>query len=343
MSEFCPTCEDYREAKTVDRNETYTVRGTQITVPVKLNVCSTCGEDLSPDERDKEVVDLVRAEYRRQNDLLTPERIKTIRKRHWLSQRSFASLLGMSEATINRYENGGLQDQVHDNAIRACEEPEYVRRLLQRRGHLLTEWQRKRVENALRGDSEKEPAWVDLIWWPDAGPAPTEVSDRTGFRRFDRDRFAGVVLWFCRELQDVSRTIINKLLFYADFLNYRTATVSLTGTAYRRVQYGPVPTHYDELLEWMVNRDLLDCEEVSYPEGYIGYHYRPGSEANLLSVDFYEHERRVLNRVAEEFRGSTAKAISERSHKEAAWQDTEDKQLISYEKAGKLSLDLAAS
>ena len=154
MTAFCPTCEDYRETKVVEREETYDVRGRRITVPVKAELCAACGESLGSDTEDQTILDAVHAEYRRQADLLTPERIKEVRKQYRLSQKSFAALLGMSEATINRYEQGGLQDPAHDTAIRACERSGVIRDLLVRRGTLLSEWQRQRVEEALAGQPD---------------------------------------------------------------------------------------------------------------------------------------------------------------------------------------------
>jgi len=340
MNAFCPTCEDNRETKTVERDETYTVRGREIAVPVTTTVCQTCGADVGSDEQDQRVLDAIHAEYRRQVDLLTPKRIRSIRRRYRLSQKSFAALLGMSEATVNRYEKGGLQDQVHDNAIRACEDSEYVRDLFRRRGSVLTEWQRRRTEKALAGQAGRESTLVELVGGADWFSMMDEVSDRTGFRRFSYERFASVVVWLCREIGTVSRTVINKLLFYADFLNYKTATVSLTGTAYRRAPYGPVASDYGALLSRMEAKGLVACTEVEFPKGNMGYYYSPGPEAKSLDVAFTPHEQSVLARVAEFFRGCTAKDISDRSHRESAWQNTEEGQLISYQEAAALSLDL---
>ena len=340
MTQFCPTCEDYRATKTEEREETYTVRSRQITVPVKTAVCAECGESLGSDEEDQKVLDAVYEAYRREEDLLTPERIKQVRKRYRLSQKSFAALLGMSEATINRYEKGALQDQIHDNAIRACEEPQYVRDLLQRHGHLLSQWQKQRAEEALAGQAPPEsdvPDWLDER---ELGFMPKEVSDRTGFRRFDQKRFAAVVVWFCRRLGGAWTTQINKLMFYADFLNFKTATVSLTGSTYRKIQRGPVPTDYGHMLEWMEAAELLVCDEVPYPKGYTGYDYQIGPKAESLEVELTEREQAVLERVADELGTLTAKAISERSHQEAAWRNTEDKKIISYQEAMSLSLSL---
>jgi len=338
--EFCPNCEDYRETNVLEHAETYTVRGRKITVPVRSKYCSSCGESIGSDDVDQEVLNAVYAEYRRQADLLTPERIKEIRKRYRLSQKSLAALLGMSEATVNRYEQGGLQDQAHDVAIRACESPEFVRNLLGRRGHLLSDWQRKRVEQALAGAPEREEDWLDSIGHGKWIQAANEISDRTGFRRFDPRRFASVAIWFCTRLRQVSRTVINKLAFYADFLNFKSATVSLTGMAYRKAPYGPVPDDYDMLLGWMVAEGLILCTEVEFPDGNTGFYYKVGPNAHSLSIELSAHEKKVLEHVASELGGLTAKAISDHSHSEFAYRNTPDGQLITYQEAGSLSLSL---
>ena len=137
MRYFCPTCEDYIEVKTENIQETFTVRGTEIEIAVSRMVCVSCDENIGSEEQDQNILDLVNAEYRKKTDLLTPGKIKEIRARYSLSQKSFALLLGMSEATINRYEKGAIQDQSHDTSIRACETPKFVRELLERKGDLL--------------------------------------------------------------------------------------------------------------------------------------------------------------------------------------------------------------
>jgi YgiT-type zinc finger domain-containing protein len=79
MTKFCPSCEEDRQVKTITRDATYTVRDRKITVRVTTEVCSTCGQPVGSDEQDQAVLDAVHAEYRRQADLLTPQRIEHVR------------------------------------------------------------------------------------------------------------------------------------------------------------------------------------------------------------------------------------------------------------------------
>ena len=170
---------------------------------------------------------------------------------------------------------------------------------------------------------------------------PKEVTDKTGFRRFDYKRFAAVAAWFCDRLGQVSRTTINKLMFYADFLSFKTKTVSLTGAAYRRLAYGPVPADYGALLSRMESEGVLASEEREYTEGYMGQYYSVGPIVKSLDVEFTAQEQEVLEHVAGVFGGMTATAISDRSHQESAWMDTDDKEFISFTTATSLSLSLS--
>ncbi len=343
MSEekFCPSCERYSEFTTEDRRETYAIRGRDIAVPVTVEVCSACGETLFDESRDEKLLGTAYSEYRRMERLLSPDEIRSIRYRYCLSQKSLASLLGMSEATINRYEGGALQNRTHDNAIRACEHLDYVRGLVERNGHLLSDWQRKRVEKALASLAEglKDPNVVINPLEP--ASMPDERSRFTGFRRFDYSRYAAAVVWFCGNLKTaVTQTKLYKLLFYADFLSFKTMSVSLTGAAYRKLRYGPVPADYGNLRDRLEYDDYVAIEEVVYKNGRTGEEYHLGAKAGEVPCGFTPAELSILTHVATIFRGVPPTDISQRSHRESAWLSTPDKQRISYEEAASLSLAL---
>ena len=312
----------------------FDVRGETVLLDVPVRVCAACGT--FEYEPGVDPAAMAFAEYRRRKDLLTPEQIKGLRNRYRLSQKSLAVLLGMSEATINRYERGALPDSAHDAALRACEEPGHVRRLLARNGAKLSEWQRQRVEAALDGrpddlpDDARDPG---TLW-----NMPAEVSLKTGYRRFHYERYAAAAVWFCRRLKPVTATSLNKLLFYADFLCFRSETVSLTGAAYRRLPHGPVPADYGGLREQMELDQYVEIEEVEYQNGNVGEEYRAGPRAEELESPFTVRERKVLEAVAKAFMRATPSEISRRSHNESAWRKTADKALIDYDKARHLSL-----
>lgn len=336
---YCPNCEDYRETDTRRSKESYTVRGECFEVDATVAVCKHCGESIFDEERDEAILQELFARYRKRKGLLFPDEIKEVRERYGLSQKAFATLLGMSEATINRYERGGLQDEAHDNAIRFCDKRRNMRLLMHRRGHLLTPLQRQRAADALAAISE--PIGTrSLFAWSDEAYEPSLL---TGFRTFDYQRYVALVSWFCQRLRAVPATKMNKLLFYADFLSFRVRAVSLTGSTYRKLQHGPVPADYGSLRDRMEIDGFIRIEEKDYGGGCIADEYQTSSKSDEVTLDFDALEQAVLDTVAKTFGRMSAKAISARSHEETAWLNTADKALISYVEASELSIDLPAA
>jgi HTH-type transcriptional regulator/antitoxin MqsA len=146
--EYCVACnQDADVRREIERTE-YLVRGESIPVDVAVRVCAACGtREIDSSSVDPVVVAF--SEYRKRHGLLQPAEIQQLRERYGASQLSLATLLGMSQATLNRYEGGSIQEATHDNILRACRDPRYVRDLLNRRGHLLTKGQFERIEHSL--------------------------------------------------------------------------------------------------------------------------------------------------------------------------------------------------
>jgi len=338
LPEFCVVCAVDRPIRREQQEVEYEVRGEKVSIALPVKICDACGTSEIDETAGCDPVEAAYAAYRERKGLLSPQQILALRKRYHLSQKTLAALLGMSEATINRYEGGGLQDAAHDATIRACESPDFVRRQLRLRGGGLSERQRSKVETAIERVLATK---VDAAAERAIGSAmPHELSLTTGLRAFNYERYAAVVAWFCRNVRTITSTSLNKLLFYADFLCYKVETRSLTGAAYRRMPYGPVPAQYGELRERMELDGYIQVREVKYRNGRVGEEYRIGPAAKSLPMGFSATEQRVLAAVAELLAELTPREVSERSHQESAWIDTPNRQLISYQKAASLSLSL---
>jgi putative zinc finger/helix-turn-helix YgiT family protein len=149
---YCDPCGDDREFRREGREKTVDVRGEPITVTAPTLVCATCGAtqpDPQGERQGLEPIRLANDEYRRRHDMLTTAQIRRIREQYDLSREAFAAVLGMSPATLYRYEAGALQDDLHDAVIFACDEPATMRRLVDRRKALLSPLQVRRFEQAL--------------------------------------------------------------------------------------------------------------------------------------------------------------------------------------------------
>lgn len=142
---YCDVCGKNVEAKIINKNEIYDVCGEKVEVAAEVMVCPICGEELFNEELDSATLIQAYNEYRRRHKLLLPEEIKEIRERYGLSQRSFAKLLNWGDKTVNRYENGAIQDRAHNSLLVFLREPKNMRTYLAENEVLLPEKQKERL------------------------------------------------------------------------------------------------------------------------------------------------------------------------------------------------------
>lgn len=333
ITRYCPTCNDDREFSFAKRRETHIVRGVEVTADVPMFVCQVCGTELLDPEQDPMVA--VYAAYRDQEGLLHPEQIRQIRVRYGFSREALAELLGMSAASLYRYEAGGLQDRVHDELLRACEESHFVIHLVSRHRARLGEPRYRKFVQAI----EKNPQAIRAPLWSEMTVLSPEF---TGFRLFDYVRFALVVRTLCDVVGSSFSVKLNKLCFYADFLACKERGRSISGSPYTALQMGPVPKEYGALLDCLVQDEFLQAEAIDFTDKngqqQSGTRYTPGPNIPSIQDDLDRDELAILQFVGKRFHHTSRQEIEDLSHKEVAWQETPPKKLISYKFASRLSI-----
>ena len=204
MRKYCEECGREVETRIVRKQECYQVCGEPIEVVADVLVCEECGEEFYCEELDNAT--LVRAynEYRRRHKLLLPEEIKAIREKYGLSQRSFAKLLNWGDKTIFRYENGSIQDKVHNSMLLFLREPENMRTYLEENEIALTPKQRQKLMSVL--DSLSDAAIYqhqvqNYVFCP-----KDELCEENGYRAFDFDKFCAMVLFFAHKSGELLKT-----------------------------------------------------------------------------------------------------------------------------------------
>lgn len=133
MRLFCEKCRDMREVRVIQKQESYPVKGEEITIQADVCTCAECGTEIMSIEYDDENLRRAYAIYRERHHLLKPEQIKAIRDFYEISQVSFARMLGVGDKTIARYENGSLQDESINNLILLAKNPQNLRKLAERK------------------------------------------------------------------------------------------------------------------------------------------------------------------------------------------------------------------
>ena len=327
---LCTNCEKETEFERIVKKETFNVRGEPITVNVEYNRCKECGDVVLNPAVNHDPFELAYREYRQKHALLQPEEISSWRKAHYLTQGEFARLLGIGVATLNRYENGALQNESHEKLLRLAMDSSNLLRLIEKSEGIFTEAKKKKLSETLRESEEISSSLDNTIMINFGG---TEKDSLNGFRKLDLSKLYNVVLFFSRD--GVLKSKLNKLLFYADFKHFQEYTLSITGLRYAHLPYGPVPDNYAMYYATMFSKGLVEFSEESYPNGYVGELIKTVREPDLNI--FSPSELRIMAAVMEDFKGHTATQIQEIAHKEKGYQQTSDGDIISYTYANELN------
>jgi transcriptional regulator with XRE-family HTH domain len=146
-------------------------------------------------------------------------------------------------------------------------------------------------------------------------------------------KFKNVLLYIlerCAGKPNVGETILYKLLYFSDFNYYEMYEEHLTGAAYRKLPYGPVPQKLDIIIGQMIENGQLKRVKTAY-HGYPQTRYLPLEKANLTELRASEKE--IIDRVIEQMSDWSAAMLSNYSHGDKPWKASKEGEEINYELA----------
>ncbi len=326
---LCSNCEKETEIELVTKEQVINVRKEPIKVLIEVQECTECGDEIINPEAAPDPLAIAYGEYRKRHSLLRPEDIKHWRKQHGLTQVEAAHLLRLGSATLNRYENGSLQDLSHDTLIRFAMNDSNLQKLVEQNSDALTEERRKSLLQSL---DEKQNGYCTIENAILTSIANYEPDVYSGYRRLDLTKFYNAVLFFCKE--GVVKTKLNKLLFYSDFRHFKEQALSITGMKYAHLPYGPTPNDYELFYATMRSLGLIEFVETTYTPDIVGDSIKSTKEPDLNT--FEPSELKALATVKMEFEKLNAKGITDLSHQEKGYVETKIGELISYSYADNL-------
>ena len=143
----------------------------------------------------------------------------------------------------------------------------------------------------------------------------------------DIPKIEAIISFFVDNVMVPFKTKMMKLLWYADALAYKESGKAMTGLVYVHEKLGALPQGHKEL----VNLDNLHVSEEFSPNYDTILRFNPaeGIDYSILSKD----EMSVLERVAKKFKNYSAAEIIDYMHKERAYEETKQDDLISFELA----------
>ena len=337
---YCSNCDDLVDAQSKKKDEEYEVRGEKFFIDADIFLCPKCKEELFDEETDSMNLEKVYNLYRQKYNLLTPIQIKELREKYGLSQRAISRVLGWGEITYSRYENGAIQDSVHNEVLHLIKTPENMLEIYKKNRESLSLRTREMLEKKLNKLISDDAATNLILCFERYLSDDQSVNEYTGYKEFNLEKIKDTILYIISSSSIVLKTKLNKLLWYIDFLYFKIYSVSLTGCTYVHLPYGPIPNNYDDIINLMMHEGLLEKNEIMFnkKKGIVGEQLVP--RVKIDKTKFSDDELNVINFVLAHFKDFSCGDITDYSHKEKPYKHTKDQDEVSYELAKDLSLEL---
>ncbi|WP_245864842.1 type II TA system antitoxin MqsA family protein [Eggerthella timonensis] len=326
---LCEECWEEVDATYEMRHHVEDVRGVVVEVDIEHLICPKCGNSIGwAPLVDKGFEKLYRA-YRDKAGVMQPEEIVALRKKYGFSQRVFAAILDIGVASLQRYERGCLASDSHAQLLANARDPRFLLKCLEQGARKLSDEERANARDIVRKRGMSHIDYAVIRFDAMDGIVRGEGLD-TGMRLFDPDRVRETVLYLAAHARSLYRTKLNKTLFYLDFASYRETGVGFTGLRYAKAPFGPVPHQFELLMAGLIDGETLSLLEQG--DGQVVVAERAANLAAFSAADVS-----LLDAVCLFANGfASSSALSDHSHGERGWRETEIGGLISYEFAADL-------
>ncbi|KHD06680.1 hypothetical protein PN36_13805 [Candidatus Thiomargarita nelsonii] len=148
MLEYCLNC-DYEKTLELKKEPVIiTVRSEAIETIEEFYKCPVCGEKFTSSLGHDALEDAYR-QYRRRHNLVLPEEIRHWREHYGLTLTELSHLLEWDEATLNRLEQGALQETSEDKWLKFIMVPQNLLYLIISKPETLSTKKRKQLISQL--------------------------------------------------------------------------------------------------------------------------------------------------------------------------------------------------
>jgi len=269
--------------------------------------------------------------YRVKKGLLTSDDIAKIRNLYGLTQSDFAALLGWGDVTVTRYESKSIQDETYDNVMRMVyNNPMFALGCLGKHQERFNPEKYAKIRKSIKERVEEfgtlylkrqeiEGLYVNF----------EEETDYNGYKVLDIEKTSYVIGYFAQFIDHLYKVKLMKLLWYTDTLFFGRHGKSMTGLVYKHKPLGALPIAYDEIIHLPTVKVVEDMINED-----IGYKICSNKEVSIS--EFTLEELSVLELVATKFKNHRSKEIVDYMHREKAYTETQQNQIIPYTLARQL-------
>lgn len=300
--------------------------------------CESCGEEFTTKDSDEVTINQAYNQYREKYLIPFPEELVKLRLKYGVSAQKMSQILGLGINTYSNYEKGEIPTHANAKLIASSKRPEVFLTYISQSKELFNPKAYARVEETI--DNLIKSKEVDSFL---SDFTRFNIPNKfTGYILPNPEKATNLFLYFLSNCNpDYNDKLkLNKLLFYADFLNYKVNGKSISGISYRAVFYGPVPANYDFLFAYFTEKDeIIESVFTRSGNSRVVELYKPLKEFDL-SV-FTREEIKTIDKIIALFKDTPSWDLVDLSHKEKAWIElNKSKSIISYQEyAFSLSID----
>ena len=285
----------------------------------KRRFCSKCNNLVYDEELDNEAA---KKAIRKKNKLLgvDPDKIIALRKKYNLTQEQFSKIIGCAKKTLISYEQGtSVPNDIYIVTLKMLlENPNIIKPMIESNLSRYSQEEYQKITNKLSVIYEEE----------DNKKENQELSKYNGYTEYSLSKIKNLILYLSQNT--ILKTKLLKEMFYCDFISYKNIGKSITGLEYKKYQFGPVPRNYEQILNKLIQSKSISLNLIidsDYECNQISSIEKPNTK------DFAKEELDIINRVIKYFKNYSSKKIVDYSHKEKAFTDTKENNLISYDYA----------
>lgn len=324
----CPYCDGI--AGLVKKDSEFPYRKEVYKVVEHYYKCDKCREEFTTTQTDTITVLQAHNQYRERYKTPFPEDISAIREKYEISGTKMSEVLGLGVNGFSNYERGEMPTQAIGNLINTISDPKVFKDMLGRARGCFTDGMYenaiKKVHFLIEQKKSVSPFYNKLNLFLE----PTRL---TGFKKPNIDKLANLLVEFIARCDKSfnDRLKLNKLLFYTDFLCYKQFGCSITGLSYRTIQYGPVPTCYDNIYSYLEDENIISPRWIRESDGSARETFI--TDSTFDGKLFNDDEKSIIDTICDNFGEMKTWDMVDLSHKEKAWIDLQsDKQVIDYQK-----------
>ena len=334
MKHYCPYCNSEQEYY-IDKRIFKEYKGVDVNVEENVPICKKCKNELIINNIEDENLKRIYSKYREVKNIITPSEIKDLRDCYDISQRELTAILDFGKMTINRYENGSLPSKSQSDYLKLIskdkneffnkvKEAYYTNRISQKTF--------TKIENIINKQSVYDDNYELKLYIE--SELKTSPNIFNGFKVLDLEKLQNLISYIASKTH-LYLTSLNKYLWFIDMISYNKRAVSITGLTYVHEQYGPV----------IINRKY---EEISKLDEKYKREDKENNDGSIQSVitsngnydlsSFNDKEIKIIDYVISLLSNKSVKEISNLSHKELGWKNTERFEKISFEYADNLKI-----